>query len=256
MEWYDNMKKKRIYVLLFLLGVLFTTGTSVKASTCTDDRIIQLSSLANDVKVSYQEYDKLIDEYDSEVLVGDDEGSSFVKHTYPAYYLTIYNLPDDLNVSVIRNDDKKDIVVYAKDKDKDGVIYIDTGIAGKVKMFTVKIRSNDSSCKNEVVKAVAVSTPMYNEFSTFESCQEYPEFELCKKYTSVDYSEITMPEFTKKLEEYKEKKIEEEKKQKSIFYNIGKFLSTYKWYIIIPIVIIGVALIVIYIIRRKKSRLV
>ena len=252
MEWYDNMRKKCFYVL-FIFVSLFITG-KVNASTCTSERVLELSSLANDVNVSYQQYDKLVSEYDSETFK--DEEDSVVKDTYPAYYLTIYNLTDDLNVSVIRNDTSKNIVAYAKDKESDGVVYIDTGYAAKVKSFTVKIRSNDSSCKNEIMKTVVVSTPKYNKFSTYDSCRDYPEFDLCQQFSTTDYSNVSNSQFIEKLNEYKEKKIEEEKKQKSVLYQIGKFLSTYKWYIIIPVVIIGVALIVIYIIRRKKSRLV
>lgn len=246
--------KKICYVVLIMLGLFISFG--VKASTCGDKRILELSSKANDVNVSYQEYDKLVDEFDSETFVDENDGDSIVRETFPAYYLTIFNLPEDLNVSIIRNDTKKNVVVYSSDKKEDGVVYVDTGFAGKVKLFTLKIRSNDSSCKNEILKTVAVTTPMYNKFSQYNSCLENPEFSLCQQFTTVDYSEVTNSQFVEKLNEYKVQKAEEEKKQKSIIYQIGKFLSTYKWYIIIPIVIIGVALIVIYIIRRKKSRLV
>lgn len=244
------MKKNINYLLLLLFGMLITVG--VKASTCSDSRVLELSSLANEVNVSYQEYDKVVDKLDSDTF-GDEDGE--VDVTYPAYYLTIYNLSDDLNASIVRSDTKETVEVSAKNKDKDGVVYVDAGMAAKVKLFTVKIRSNDSSCKNEVLKALAVTTPMFNDFSTYTVCQEYPEFELCKKYTTVDYSNLTMSDFNTKLEEYKVKKEEEERQQKSIVYNVGKFFDTYKWYII-GVVIIGVAIIVIYRIRRKKSRLV
>ena len=246
------MKKNSCYILLILLSVFITYG--VKASTCSDKRILELSSLANNVNVSYQQYDKLVDEFDSETFV--DDGDSIVKSTYPAYYLTIYNLPKELNASIIRNDTTKNVVVYESDKKEDGVVYVDTGYAGKVKLFTIKIRSNDSNCKNEILKTIAITTPMYNKFSTYNSCIENPDFNLCQQFTTTDYSDVTTAQFEEKLEEFKIKKNEEEKWKKSLIYNIGKFISTYRWYIIIPIVILGVALIVIYIIKRKKSRLV
>lgn len=245
------MKKNIYFVLLFVFGLLITTG--VKASTCRDTRVLELSSLANEVNVSYQEYDKVVDEYSSETFVDEDDDPE-TKSTFPAYYLTVYNLPDDLNVSVVRNDTKKSVEAYTKDKDADGVIYIDTGYAAQVKLFTVKIRSNDSNCKNEILKTVAITTPKYNKFSQYMVCQENPDFNLCQQFTTTDYSDVTEDQFNEKLEEYKTKKEEEERKQKSILYNIGKFLSAYGWYILIAVVIIGVAIIVIKI-RRKKSRL-
>ena len=248
------MKKNSCYVLLFLLGICMTVG--VKASTCSDQRVLELSSLANDVNASYQQYDKVVDEYESEIFVGDEDEDTKTQSTFPAYYLTIYNLPKDLNVSIIRNDTRKNVVVYADDKEDDGVIYVDTGYAAKVKLFTLKVRSNDSNCKNEILKTIAVTTPMYNKFSQYNSCQENPDFKLCQQFTTTDYSDVTNSQFIEKLNEYKEQKAEEEKKKNSLFYNIGQFISKNRWYIIISIAIIGVALIVIYIIRRKKSRLV
>ena len=247
------MKKNIYYALLLVFGLLMTVG--VKASTCSDKRVLELSSLANEVNVSYQQYDKVVDEYDSETFVDENDEDAHTRSTYPAYYLTVYNLPNDLNISVTRDDTKKNVVASAKDKEEDGVLYIDTGYAAKVKLFTIKIRSNDSNCKNEVLKTVAITTPKYNKFSQYNSCQENPEFNLCQQFTTTDYSDVTNEQFIEKLEEYKAKKAEEEKRKSSIFYNIGKFFENYGLYIIIGVVIIGVAIIVIYIRRRKKSRL-
>ena len=247
------MKKNSLFILLFLTSMFITVG--VKASTCSDERVIELSSLANNVNVSYQQYDKFVEEYISESFTGEDDDSKVVA-TYPAYYLTIYNLPEDLNVSVVRSDSDKDIEVTSKDKKEDGVIYIDTGYATNVKLFTIKIRSNDSNCGDEIMKTVAITTPMFNKLSMNASCQDNPDFKLCQQFTTTDYSDVIDSQFQQKLEEYKAQKAGEEKKQNSILYNISKFVSKYRWYIIIPVVIIGVALIVIYIIRRKKSRLI
>ena len=245
------MKKCGCYILIFVLSLFITVG--VKASTCSNERVLELSALANDVNISYQEYDKQVDEFESETFA--EEEDALIKSTYPAYYLTIYNLPEDLNVSIIRDDTKKNVVAYASDKEEDGVLYVDTGYAAKVKLFTVKIRSNDSNCQNEVLKTVAVTTPKYNKFSQYNSCQENPDFDLCKQFTTTDYSDVTNDQFVEKLEEYKAKKAEEEKRQKSLIYNIGKFFESYGIYVAIAVVIIGVAIIVIMK-KRKKSRLV
>ena len=246
------MRKNYYLVTLFVL--LFAFSFKVSASTCKNERVMELTSLANNVNVSYQEYEQLVDEYDSEMFA--DEEDSHIKVTYPSYYLTVYNLVDDLNVSVSRNDTNQVIIATSKDKDEDGVVYFDTGFATRVKTFTVKIRSNDSNCQNEVLKTLTLTTPMFNKMSLYHDCEENPEFSLCQKFTSVDYSNVTPQDFDKKLSEYKVQKEEEEKKANSIWYNIGNFLSKYMWFIIIPIVVIVIAIIVIYVIRRKKSRLV
>lgn len=246
------MKRKNYLLLLFLL--MFVVTLKVKASTCSNERILELSSLANNVNVSYQEYD--IKETVDNPYPGEGNEEETYETSFPGYYLTIYNLDDGLNVAVKRDDTNKVVTVNSEDKDADGVVYIDTGAAGKVKTFTIAIRSNDSNCKNEILQTKVMTTPMYNFFSSYDVCKDNPDFDICKEFTTVDYSNLTDAEFMDKLDEYKVQKAEEEKKQKSIIYQVGKFLSDYKWYIIISILVIVVAIIVIYVIRRKKSRLV
>lgn len=246
------MKKKSYFIMLFLL--LFAVTVKVKASTCSNERILELSSLANNVNVSYQEYDIVEVVNNPEPAEGNEDET--YERKFPGYYITIYNLEDGLNVAVKRDDTNKVVTVSSEDKQDDGVVYIDAGAAGKVKTFTIAIRSNDSNCKNEILQTKTLITPMYNFFSSYEICKENPDFNICKEFTTVDYSSLTDAEFMTKLDEYKVQKVEEEKKQKSIIYNVGKFLSQYGWYIIAIVLVIVIAIIVIYIIRRKKSRLV
>ena len=67
---------------------------NVKASTCSDERILELSSLANNVKVNYEPYDILGEKY------VDDMNNIETQSVTPAFYITIYNLDEKLNVSI------------------------------------------------------------------------------------------------------------------------------------------------------------
>ncbi len=239
--------KKRLLIMFFAL--MFVSLTSVKASHCSDERILELSSLANNVKVSTERVDRLSETIHSAETDEDEE------IYYPAFYITVYNVTNSLNISVTREDTNKTAYGYFKDRDEDGVIYFDTGFADMVKNFTVKIRSNDSNCQNEILKSMTIQTPMYNYMSTYESCKGNSEFDLCKEFTTTDYGEVSDIAFEKEMDKYIKDKAKEEKRVNSIFYKLAQFMSKYKW-IIIAIAIVAVALVVVYIINRKKSRLV
>ena len=241
------MKTKKILILFFAL--MFVSLTSAKASSCSDERILQLSSMANNVNVSMERYDKLSDEFFAE------ETGETEQQYFPAFDVTVYNLPSSLNIAVTREDINKTIYLTTKDADEDGVVYIDAGFATIVKNFTIKIRSNDSNCKNEVLKTVTVTTPMYNLKSQYEACKENGDFNMCKEFTTVDYSDVNATSFTTELNKYLDEKAKEEKRANSIFYKVAKFISKYKW-IFITVIVIAIAFVVVYIINRKKSRLV
>ena len=241
------MRKRKLLILFFAL--MFVSLTSVKASHCSDERILELSSLANNVKVSTEREDRVSESIHSEEIDED------VNIYYPAFYVSIYNLTNSLNVSITRDDTQKTVYGYYKDVEKDGVLYVDAGFATSVKTFTIKIRSNDSNCQNEVLKSISIQTPKYNLKSQYESCIGNSDFEMCKEFTTTDYSDVSAIDFGKELDKYKEEKAKEEKRVNSIFYKIAKFISKYKWIIII-VIIIAIAGIIVYIINRKKSRLV
>ena len=241
------MEEKKKIIFLFLL--MFAFSIKVCASTCSDARILELSSLANNVNVSYEKENRISDTYVAA------ETNETTNDTYPAFYVTIYKLTKDLNVSITRDDIKKTVYANAEDAYDDGVIYVDAGFATMVKTFTIKIRSNDSNCQNEVLKTVVVTTPMYNIHSQYEVCKENPDFDLCQEFTTVDYSEVTDTSFSAKLDEYKEQKAKEEKRANSIFYKIASFISKYRW-IFITIAVLVIAYVIYFFIKRKKSRLV
>ena len=234
--------KKRLFIMFFAL--MFVSLTSVKASHCSDERILELSSLANNVRVSTERENRLSEEFTAE------ETDDTEKIYFPAFYIAVYNINNSLNVTITREDTKKTVYGYYKDIAEDGVLYFDAGYADMVKSFQIKIRSNDSNCQNEVLKSFTVQTPMYNIMSTYDSCKGNSEFDMCKEFTTTDYGEVSDIAFEKEINKYKE-----EKRANSIFYQLAIFISKYKWIVAI-IVIAIIAFVTIYIINRKKSRLV
>ena len=238
------MKRK----FLFFIALLLSFSLSVKASTCSDERIIELSSQANNVNVTYVGYDNVSEPYDNPL--DDTQGDVNV---VPSFYIVIYNLTDQLNAVIKDDTTKKSTVVTSKDA-KDGVIYVDAGAASSVKNFTVTIRSNNSNCLNEILKTTTVTTPMFNKFYEYSLCEENPDFNMCQEYTFTDYSNVRDKAFTEKVEEYKEQKKKEENNKK-IFNRVLNFIVKYAW-VFVAIAVLAAVGVIYFIIKRKKSRLV
>lgn len=243
------MKKRN----LFILGVLamFAFSIRVSASTCSDTRFSELSTLASNVNVNYEKYRIIYGVHQDEQY----DVSSSQLDSYPGFKLAIYNLPKDLNAAVIREDTKKALVATSADANEQGIVLIDTGEATSVKTFTVQVRSNDSNCKNEILRTFTVTTPMYNRFYDLEACTNNKEFSLCQEFTNIDYSDIDEIEFTEKVENYVEEKKKEEERNNSFWGKISYFIGKYYIYVIIVVLLVA-GIVFIYIYRRKKSRLV
>ena len=238
--------RKKILLSIFT-SFLLTISFTVKAeSTCSSERVMELTGLANNVKADYEEY---------EIKVGSDEDpalNSGEYYTRKAFYVRIYNLTNDLNVKVSA-DGYKDKVVYYKDIDSDGILYIDSSYANKVKNFTLYIRSNDTNCQNEQLKQITVTVPMENIFHNYSQCQSNPDFYLCEEYTTSDFSNMDDFEFVKLVTEYSEKKAKEEKWHNTVTYKFLDFIKKYIVYIVIIIVLV-IGLIYLLIKRDKQRR--
>lgn len=241
--------KKSILLIIFTASLLSINFTVKAASTCSSEREMELSSLANNINVDYQEYDKATgSDYDDFYDDNEEEKTT----TLPAFYIHVYNLTNDLNLSVIKDGQAKGTTVYYSNLNSDGVLYLDSSYANTIKNYTIKVRSNDSNCQNEVLRTITITVPMQNYFHNYQACIDNPDFYLCQEYTTSDYSEISTTQFEEELSSYKVEKEETEKKESSWWYKLGKFLDTYKWlFITAAILIIGS---VIYIVIRNKKR--
>ena len=228
------MEKKK-YLLLII--VLFLTLTvKVKALSCSAERTLKLVSLANNVKVTYQKYDKpsedpAPEDYDME------------PDTFPAFKIVIYNLPDDLNVSVKKVETGRSVTRTSADKAEDGAIYVDAGYAYSVQEFKVLLKAQDLECHNQTIKSMTLTLPMFNRWSIYEPCQKNPEHALCQEFSNIDYSDLTIDTVFERLEEDQQQKMEESEK------------NSFAKYTPILIIIGGliIAIIVVYVIKRKRS---
>ena len=237
---------KKNIPLITLASFLMLISFNVKAaSTCSSEREMELSSLANNVNVDYEEYDLALDK-------GSEAGEDV--STSPAFYIRIYNLSSDLNIKVNLDGSKNNTFIKSTDAADDGIIYLDTSFASSVKNYTLTIRSNDSNCQNESLRTITVTIPMRNYFSTYEACDDNSDFYLCQEFTTTSYNDVSDTEFTNKLAEYKEQKAADEKKQNSITYKTFSFINSFKGYFIGAGIIALTIIILIVIRNRRRSK--
>lgn len=237
--------KKRL-LLITMTSFLMMLSFNVKAaSTCSSEREMELSSLANNVNVDYINYEKAMDDG---MLEGEEVGTS------PAFYIRVYNLSSDLNLKVNLDGSKNYTYVSSTDAADDGVIYLDNSFADSINNYNLTIRSNDSNCQNEVLRTITITLPMFNYFYVNGECEANADFYLCQEFTTTDYSDVKYSTFTSELETYKEEKAKEEAKKSTITYKTFNFVKTYKWFFIAGGIIILGVIITIIIIKKKRSK--
>ena len=235
------MKKRYMFLFVFFF-MLFSVKINAM-STCSMERSIELTNLANNVNVDYYEYHV---EKGNEVYIDLADGETVSE---PGFALRIYNLPKDLNVLVTTSDGEEKKELYSTDANEDGVVIYDSGYPGKIKNYTITVRSNDYNCMNEVFRKISITLPTINEFYDFEVCRDNPDYYMCQEYTTVDYSEVEIEDFLDRVKEYEENKKSKDSKDSTFTFRLLIFIKKYVWLIIV-IVLLGVGY---YVYTRKKN---
>lgn len=115
-----------------------------------------------------------------------------------------------------------------------------------------------SSCFSKNLTSKSITLPFYNQYYSDELCKGHETYELCKKFvyykvTSYDEFKIRLNNYIKGLK--KEEIIIEEpiEKQPEIVLEILKFLEKYYLYITLPIIIVGLTVIILIKIKKRKE---
>ena len=233
------------YVLFVLAAFLMVNSRMLALSTCTMERTSELTSLAQNVNVDYEEYKN---ERGKETYPDLDEGETV---TEPGFAIRIYNVPEDLNVKIKRNGMKEEKELYKSDANEEGILVYDTGFPDKVKNYTITIRSDDSNCQNEVLRKISITIPALNYYYDYEVCRSNPEYYLCQEYVSVDLNGMTTDKFIKQVEEYQEQKNKQQEEESKFGYKLLAFIKRYIG-LFMTIIILGVGVYVVIRIRNKQ----
>lgn len=217
------MKKK--IILLFIM--VFITKLDIKALTyggCDYSSISRLKSLVTNINISYDYY--------------------FIDNT-PYFNVTLNNITQDMSfIDTLTNK------TYTYYDTNSGEITITgyTGDSGSYKFY-----SNLGECQGISIGTKYYKFPSYNRYYNTSLCSDIPNYSLCQKWVSVDYS---YEKFESLINEYKNKKPEENPvisidHNKNIFDMIVDFYVNYYYYILISIIVICSSIIIV---KRRNNK--
>lgn len=210
------MKKIILFVICFFANMLLVNAS------CDYTRVANLKKIASNVNITY-DY-KIVDN--------------------KAYFdITFANL-------------KNDIYIYDSFHEKayfnDGEVTIRDFESGISYRFFIK--SNDSSCKDDILFTKYVNLPKYNMYYGDPLCEGIEDYTLCQRWGS--YYVSSYAEYKEQIMKYKEslnKKtdIKDNKNNKTLKDIVFDFLLDYYYIILIVIIVICMS-IIIY--KNKKDR--
>ena len=212
---------KKIYQLLFLFCCLIPM--SIKADCALEEKI-RLKALASNIDFSYS------------YVMNDND--------YLTFNITITNLHPDLYIY-----DKYHVKYYYYSGINEKTInYYNSGTSAEFSII-----SNYGNCKGEIIFTNYVSLPHYNSYYKDPSCNDIPDYSLCKRCSIVDMS---YENFQKQINTYK-KSLEQEdefiehKQENDIILAIFDFIAKYNIYIFGGIIVICSGL--IFYLKRKDD---
>lgn len=208
------MRKNISYFVILFLIVLVPLKVN---AVCSDEEIVRLQKIANNVNVSYQ-YNKETEKFD----------------------IYISNLKKSLILEDKINQKKYNI---------DGEVVIKKQNSGIYKYY---IYSANDNCNVGLLIMKYFNIPYYNEFYQREECKIEQNNSYCNKWLS---NNITYDEWKNKIKESKieDEELKEKVKYNNLENYILKFYFKY-YYILLPLAIMVLS-IVIYI-KNKKEKIV
>lgn len=248
----ENMKK-----ILFVL-VLFFFSLDISYAECDFTENNKLNSLAVNVKASYevsyieQEKDEFFNAPDG---MTPEEIEDF-KSYKGVFNIKITNLTKELYITVY---DKmsKETKTYTYNDSENGIITIIQEDMLSMNTYSITVYSSEeTNCPDKKLYTLSLTTPYYNELSSYSLCDDIKEFYLCHEFLTVEST--SFEDFSRLVESYKKGKIDDEgkdvKKEEEKTNNFFDFIKEHKVLIISISSGILVGGIVITIIVVKKQR--
>ena len=146
------------------------------------------------------------------------------------FLIRVENIKENMALVISDNDTNESKTYRYSDTNEGTLELINNYIFAKV-TYTVKVYSVDSSCQNMLLKTLKASTIKFNDYSKYDACDGYEEFELCKPF--YDGKHVSKEVFNNALEEYKKEK------ETTFFEKIIKIIKEYYLYVLLPIAIIS-----------------
>lgn len=236
------MKKFFVFTLIFFMF----SGIVKAATACDTSEESKLRQKAANINVNY--------EIKEEVEKIEDSEATELRTEY--FEISILNVTDEFYV-IVKNSKTNEERRFSGADASNGIIKFRVDDKSEVVKYTFQIYTSDkTSCKDEKLKTLYLTTPRFNIFSQRAVCEEIPEYYLCQKY--VTFASVSEDNFAKKTRSYQSgqenkegEKVEE--KNKTFFDKVYTFLDNSKWYIA-GVVVIAAGCYVYYDYSKKNKK--
>lgn len=218
------MRKKILLMFVLLFCIINFDVKALTYGGCDVSLISKLKSYVTNINISY---------------------SYYISGNVPYFKVIVNNVTPDMyfvdsvtgKVYTYQNTDNGEITISG---------YIQMG--GRYDFY-----SANNECYGTKLGTKYFSFPKYNFYHESDLCSDIPDFGLCKRWTTVGYSQI---EFQKKIKEYKDSLIPKKenlkiKYDKTWFDYIASFYVKYYYVFLITIILVCGAVILI---DKKKNR--
>lgn len=233
---------KKILYLILMTSFFFTSKVSA-ASLCSYEEQTKLNQAAANIKVSYKVEEEIIHFEDADAI------NKFIK-------ISAFNITENFYVVIKNNLNNKEMILTYNEN---GINEFRWDDINSVTNFTFQVyTTNKTSCPDEKIKTIYLTTPRYNDLSNRFICSESTDFYLCQEF--VTFAEVKEDVFLKQINEYRNQVIDEvgnkidENKDATITDKIFDFINSYKWHIICFLGVVAIVLVVISKNNKKKQR--
>ncbi len=249
------MKNKFLNLLFLFCTLLLVTCVAYAEENeedviCKVDDQVRLGKAASAVKVQFEPIELEADGYN-------DENSPNYSLLIYALDIKVYNVTDEIIVFV-EFDGGHSLTLDSKMNNSEGVIVLRDDNTSTIKNYTFTIVPNHGLCGSKTLRTIRLTTPKYNPLSDRAACAEVPSYYKCQMFTSYDFE---TGNYVEEIEAYKEKlakqgiKNTETKKEinNGVVNKTLKKVSDNKWVVLAVILVIGVAITIVIILKRRND---
>lgn len=216
-------------IVFCIISLLFMFPMGIKAYECSNEDKERLQKLANNISVSYEEYEENGKTYFKAIFAGLSKEIRIYSDRRHFYY---YNYSNNLF-------DEVELQVYP----------------GNTYQFTI---NGSETCKYNDFRTITINIPNYNPYYEDDVCRNAREYKLCKKWVS--NNEISYDEFVSKVTEYKKQQGEVIADNSTEENGINGFTfldiyNKYYWPTFVGMICSLILLILLWIKQNKKNRL-
>ena len=183
-------------------------------SKCSTDELKEIIASASKISGTYSKQSKQVPMENAD----DPEMSPLYfpdgTQTYNYLELLIKGITDDVYVKITNNYNDEVKTIKASDLDESGEFRYEAPTMDEKVEYVINVYSNKYDCVDEVVRKVAFTTNIYNNYSEMLACVMYPNYPNCSIFIP---DAITYDQFDKGLTEYQKKnKVDENQVQANL----------------------------------------